>query len=104
MRNAIAEFGGGVVEGFTGQPATEDGSAGGTSYFPGGATAINERGYEQVVLPAGSRVYTNGQTNNRQGNEERTININLGGVTVNSPMDAHRLGGMLRDQLAMAGV
>jgi len=104
VRNAIAEFGGGVVEGFTGQPATEDGSAGGTSYFPGGATAINERGYEQVVLPAGSRVYTNGQTNNRQGDEGRAININLGGVTVNSPMDAHRLGGMLRDQLAMAGV
>ena len=104
VRNAIGEFGGGVIEGFTGQPATEDGNAGGTSYFPGGATAINERGYEQVVLPAGSRVYTNGQTNNRQGNEERTININLGGVTVNSPMDAHRLGGMLRDQLAMAGV
>lgn len=104
VRNAIGEFGGGVIEGFTGQPATEDGNAGGTSYFPGGATAINERGYEQVVLPAGSRVYTHGQTNNRQGNEERTININLGGVTVNSPMDARRLGGMLRDQLVMAGL
>jgi hypothetical protein len=53
----------------------------------------------------GAAVYTHAQTNNMDAaGEGRTININLGGVTVNSPMDAHRLAGTLRDQLAMAGV
>jgi TP901 family phage tail tape measure protein len=109
VRNALGEFGAGVVTGVTGggQPApaaTEDGTAGGASYFPGGLTAINERGYEQIVLPAGSRVYTAGQTNNLPTSGKRAININLGGVTVNSPMDARRLATLLRDQLVMEGV
>jgi hypothetical protein len=64
---------------------------------------INERGYEQIVLPAGSRVYTNGQTNNMAGQEPRVININLGGVTVANEMDGRKLGGLLRDQLALLG-
>jgi len=82
---------------------SDDGSAGGTSYFPGGQTAIDERGYEQIVLPAGSRIYTNGQTNNLPTSEGKTININLGGVTVRSEADARRLGDILRDQLVMVG-
>jgi len=81
----------------------EDGTAGGTSYFAGGQTAIDERGYEQIVLPPGSRIYTNGQTNNLPTSEGKTININLGGVTVRSEADARRLGDILRDQLVMAG-
>jgi hypothetical protein len=77
----------------------------GTSYYPGGMGTINERGYEQVVLPAGSRIYTHGQTNNLdEGGGQRPININLGGVTVSGDMDARRLGNLLRDQLIMAGV
>jgi phage-related protein len=85
-----------------GDPNTPE--AGGTSYFRGGMAQINERGYEQVVLPAGSRVYTHGQTNNLPDNAGTNININLGGVTVAGDMDARRLGNVLRDQLIMAGV
>jgi len=84
--------------------ATVGAEAGGTSYFPGGLTNINERGYEQVVLPAGSRVMTAGQTANLPKDEPTVININLGGVTVSSEMDARRLGNILRDQLVLAGV
>ena len=102
--DAIGKVGNAVSGGGEdGDPSTPE--AGGTSYFRGGLATVNERGYEQVVLPAGSRVYTHAQTNNMDAaGEGRTININLGGVTVNSPMDAHRLAGTLRDQLAMAGV
>jgi SLT domain-containing protein len=88
--------------GADGDPSTPE--AGGTSYFRGGLAQINERGYEQAVLPAGTRVYTNGQTNNLPNQEPTTININLGGVTVSGEMDARRLGGLLRDQLVLLGV
>ena len=87
--------------GADGDPSTPQ--AIGTSYFRGGAAQINERGYEQIVLPAGARIYTNGQTNNLPTSEGKTININLGGVTVRSEADARRLGDILRDQLVMAG-
>ena len=55
------------------------------------------------MLPAGARIYTNGQTNNLPTSEGKTFNINLGGVTVRSEADARRLGDILRDQLVMAG-
>ena len=87
--------------GADGDPSTPQ--AIGTSYFRGGAAQINERGYEQIVLPAGARILTNGQTNNLPASEGKTFNINLGGVTVRSEADARRLGDMLRDQLVMAG-
>jgi len=87
--------------GADGNPSTPQ--AIGTSYFRGGAAQINERGYEQIVLPAGSRIYTNGQTNNLPTGEGKTFNINLGGVTVRNETDARRLGDILRDQLVMAG-
>lgn len=87
--------------GADGDPATPQ--AIGTSYFRGGTAQINERGYEQIVLPAGARIYTNGQTNNLPAGEGKTFNINLGGVTVRSEADARRLGDILRDQLVMAG-
>ncbi len=87
--------------GADGNPSTPQ--AIGTSYFRGGAAQINERGYEQIVLPAGSRIYTNGQTNNLPASEGKTVNINLGGVTVRSEADARRLGDILRGQLVMAG-
>ena len=87
--------------GADGDPSTPQ--AIGTSYFRGGTAQLYERGYEQIVLPAGSRIYTNGQTNNLPTSEGKTVNINLGGVTVRSETDARRLGDMLRDQLVMAG-
>jgi hypothetical protein len=65
---------------------------------------MNERGYEQVILPAGSRILTNGQTNNQPTSEGRQVTINLGGVTITGPMQAAQFGNMLRDQLTMAGV
>lgn len=87
--------------GADGDPSTPQ--AIGTSYFRGGAAQINERGYEQIVLPAGSRIYTAGQTNNLPASDGKTVNINLGGVTVRSETDARRLVDMLRDNLVMAG-
>ncbi len=87
--------------GADGDPSTPQ--AIGSSYFRGGTAQLYERGYEQIVLPAGSRIYTNGQTNNLPTGEGKTYNINLGGVTVRSEADARRLGDMLRDQLVMAG-
>ena len=40
------------------------GNALGTSYFQGGLTAINERGYEVVELPRGSKVKNHLQSEN----------------------------------------
>jgi len=100
--NTVASHLPGGGGGADGDPSTPQ--AIGTSYFRGGAAQINERGYEQIVLPAGARIYTNGQTNNLPTSEGKTININLGGVTVRSEADARRLGDILRDQLVMAGV
>ena len=99
--NTVASHLPGGGGGADGDPSTPQ--AIGTSYFRGGAAQINERGYEQVVLPAGARIYTNGQTNNLPTSEGKTFNINLGGVTVRSEADARRLGDILRDQLVMAG-
>ena len=87
--------------GADGDPSTPQ--AIGSSYFRGGAAQINERGYEQIVLPAGARIYTNGQTNNLPASEGKTVNINLGGVTVRSEADGRRVVDMLRDHLVMAG-
>lgn len=102
VMDAIGGIGNAASGGGTdGDPATPQ--AVGTSFFRGGAAQINERGYEQIVLPAGSRIYTNGQTNNLPTGEGKVFNINLGGVTVRSEADARRLGDMLRDQLVMAG-
>jgi phage-related protein len=91
----------GTPGGLDGDPNTP--LAGGTSYFAGGGAQLWERGYEQVVLPAGARVLTNGQTNNLPTGESKTVNINLGGVTVRSETDARRLVDMLRDNLVMVG-
>ena len=78
------------------------GNAVGTSSFAGGATMVGERGPEMVVLPSGSRVLTNGQTNNLPGGSGTTINVNLGGVTVNKDMDLQRIGYGLANQIAAA--
>jgi hypothetical protein len=78
---------------------------GGTSYYPGGIGVMNEVAglSENVILPAGSRIMTSGQSNQQGNGEGKTVNINLGGVTVRSEADARRLGDILRDQLVMAG-
>jgi phage-related protein len=86
--------------GADGDPSTPQ--AIGTSYFRGGAAQINERGYEQIVLPAGARIYTNGQTNNLPTGEGKTININMGGVTISKQMDVQAIGYTLANQIAAA--
>jgi len=78
------------------------GNAVGTNYAKGGLTMVGERGPEAVVLPTGSRVLTNGQTNNMGGQSGPTINVNLGGVTVNKDMDIQRIGWGLANQIAAA--
>ena len=100
--NGIGQLaGGGSDGGSDGNPLTP--WAGGTSYFPGGMGTINERGYEQIILPPGSRILTNGQTNNQQKEEPRPIMISFGDVNIRNEADARRLGDMLRDNLVMAG-
>ena len=101
--DAIGKVGNAVSGGGAdGDPATPE--AGGTSYFVGGLAQINERGYEQVMLPAGSRVYTSGQTNQMRNEEPRPVVINIDVKQMGNEMDARRLGHILRDQLVLLGV
>lgn len=57
----------------------------------------------RLCCPPAAALDTNGQTNNLPTSEGKTVNINLGGVTVRNETDACRLGDILRDQLVMAG-
>jgi phage-related protein len=75
-------------------------SAGGTSYWPGGRTMINERGYEEVALPAGSRVYTNGQTNNLPRQNVTNVNVNMSGIQIKSDLDINLVGQRLGSLIA----
>lgn len=83
------------------EPAT--GNAGGTSYAFGQRSALNERGRElvsipsdQAILPPGSRVYTNGQSNRMlAGAGDGGIVINLNGTVINSDRDIHSLANEL---------
>jgi TP901 family phage tail tape measure protein len=89
--NAALGFGGG-----------EEPKAGGSSYAGGGLTMVGERGPEAVVMPAGSRVLTNGQTNNLQGSSGTTINVNFSGVKIGRDMDLQQIGYGLANQIAAA--
>ena len=80
------------------------GNAEGTSWHRGGLTMVGERGPELALLPPGAQVLTNGQSNRRGWQEGRTINVNLGGVTVNSEMDVNQLGYRLATLLEGFGV
>jgi phage-related protein len=75
--------------------------ADGTSYFGGGYTRINERGDEGIVLPAGSRILTNGQTNNLpMAGGAPVININMSGVQIRNDRDLRSIGWQLGQILA----
>ncbi len=87
--------GGGGVDG---DPSTPE--AMGTSYFAGGRAQINERGYEEIALPAGSRVYTNGQTNNLPRQTVTNVNVNMSGVQIKSDLDIHIVGRQLGSLIA----
>lgn len=77
------------------------GNAGGSSYFMGGMTALNERGRElvaipadQAILPAGSQIYTNGQANRMMagaGGEWGGNLVNIEKVYVTNQQDVHSL-------------
>lgn len=94
VQNMLGQATGGVL----GTP----GKAIGTSYFPGGVTAMNERGQEAVVLPAGARILTNGQTNNMnpQPPPVRNITINIPSLTIAGEMDMKRFRWQLANELA----
>lgn len=80
------------------------GNAEGASYHRGGLAWVGERGPELVVMPPGADVLTNGQSRRATGGDGRTININLGGVTVGSELDVHTLGWKLASVLEGFGV
>ena len=61
---------------------------------------INERGYEEVALPAGSRVYTNGQTNNLPRQNVTNVNVNMSGVQIKNDLDIHIVGRQLGSLIA----
>lgn len=83
-------------------PGWLGGNAGGTSYYTGGRTLLNERGrelialpVEQSVLPAGSQVFTNGQSNRLlagAGGTGGDIHIHLDGLVINNEQDVAALG------------
>lgn len=83
-------------------------NAGGSSYFMGGMTHLNERGRElvsipadQAILPAGSQIYTNGQANRMlagAGGEWGNVNIYLEGMVIRSDQDIHSLAFKLGNQ------
>jgi TP901 family phage tail tape measure protein len=85
------------------EAAAATGNAGGTSYAYGQRSAINERGRElisipadQTILPPGSRVYTNGQSNRMLDADTGTgLTINFYGTVVQNDMDIHRLANKL---------
>lgn len=76
------------------------GEAGGSSYMQGGALrGINERGMELVsiprshaILPPGSKVYTNGQSNRMMaGGGGGDVHIHLDGIVIRSDQDINSL-------------
>lgn len=100
-----------IVDTLTGwiPPWLGGGKAVGDSYFMGGMTHLNERGRElvsipadQAILPAGSRIYTNGQANRMMagaGGEWGNVNIYLEGTVIRSDQDIHSLAFKLGNQL-----
>lgn len=93
------------------EPAT--GNAGGTSYGYGQLSGLNERGRELVsipsdqgILPPGSRVYTNGQSNRMlagAGAGDGGVHVHLDGLVIQNDRDIHstvnEIGRLLRRQL-----
>ena len=84
------------------------GSAVGRSYWPGGVGVVGERGPEALVMPAGSKVLTNGQTNRRMVGEGGgmgpvTIQIDVGSMS--SALDMEELAWRVEQRLkrAMSG-
>ena len=81
------------------------GFAGGTSYASGVGqwSALNERGRElvsvpsdQAILPPGSRVYTNGQSNRMMDADTGAgFTFNFYGTIIKSDQDIHKLGNQL---------
>lgn len=73
-------------------------NANGTSYWRGGYTTIAEHGPELVDLPAGSKVYSNSQTNNIL-NRGREVKIEIQSVTVREEADIQKIAGAIVEEL-----
>ena len=78
-------------KGATGGSHNPEGFATGTTYAPGGWSAINERGYEMVDLPTGAKVLPHAATKHmleRQAKEMAKSNGNgIGDVSVNAQFE-----------------
>ena len=73
-------------------------NANGTSYWRGGYTTIAEHGPELVDLPAGSKVYSNSQTNNIL-NRGRELKIEIQNVTVREEADIQKIAEAIVEEL-----
>lgn len=87
-----------------GNDTASTGNASGTSYSMGQQySALNERGRElvsipsdQSILPPGSRVYTNGQSNRMMNADTGAgFTFNFYGTIIKSDQDIHKLGNQL---------
>ncbi len=73
-------------------------NANGTSYWRGGYTTIAEHGPEVVDLPAGSKVYSNSQTNNIL-NRWRELKVEIQNVTVREEADIQKIAEAIVEEL-----
>jgi TP901 family phage tail tape measure protein len=64
----------------------------GTPYWAGGTALVGEHGRELVTLPQGSRIYSNGETEEMLGGSV-TINVNV--ASINSTLDIEALAAQL---------
>jgi hypothetical protein len=71
----------------------------GTSYHPGGMALVGEEGPELVALPAGSRVYSNAQTQGMTGGSVNTYYVTIDAKSVKEFDDIIRIANQKKSSI-----
>lgn len=71
----------------------------GTSYHPGGMALVGEEGPELVALPAGSRVYSNAQTQGMTGGSVNTYYVTIDAKSVKEFDDIVRIANQKKSSI-----
>lgn len=71
----------------------------GTSYHPGGMALVGEEGPELVALPAGSRVYSNAQTQGMTGGSVNTYYVTIDAKSVKDFDDIVRIANQKKSSI-----